>query len=167
MLILSRRPSALSTLSPEDEIAAAFWKAEAGEELSPAEKSRLISLISQVPDTAASAYGLAVAYLLLYGADALNAPPMVYIQRLQQMRSMPVILAYLGRLAHHTGQKEKAQAYLREAIQADPACGTAYLFLAEVEADSACVWLNRGSQAAYTRAERTFRERFRERLGCP
>lgn len=166
ILFLSRRPTALSTLLPEEEIAAAFWKAEAGEALSPAERHRIASLVSQIPDTAPAAYGLAVTYLLLYGTDALNAAPMIYIQRLQQMRNIPTVLAYLGRLAYHTGQVEKAQTYLREALQADPTCGTAYLFLARIESDSTCVWLARGGQATYTRAEQTFLVRLRERSGC-
>lgn len=166
VLSFGRRPTALIVRSPDEEIAAAFWRAEAGEPLSPNEKKRLASLISQIPDTAAAQYGLAVAYLLLYGTDALSAPPMVYIQRLQQLRSVPVVMAYLGRLAHHTGQKEKAYTYLREAIQADPTCGTAYLFLAQIEPDSACIWISRGAQATYTPAERSFREKLRAQRGC-
>lgn len=166
LLFLGRRHSALSSLSLQDEIAAAFWRAEAGESISASEKEKILSLISQVPDTATAAYALAASYLLLYGADALSAPPMVYVQRLQQFRSNPVVLAYLGRLAFHTGQRDKAIAYLREAIQKDPTCGPAYLFLSRIESDSACVWLQRGAQAAYTPAERTYRDRIRERLGC-
>lgn len=166
ILALSRRPTALITRSPAEELAAAFWRAEAGEPLSSNEKKHLATLISAIPDTAAAQYGLAVAYLLLYGTDELSAPPMVYIQRLQQFRSVPAVMAYLGRLAHHTGQKEKAHAYLRQAIQTDPTCGTAYLFLAQIEPDSACVWLRQGAQATYTPAELTFREKLKAQRGC-
>lgn len=166
ILAFSRRPTALITRSAAEELAAAFWRAEAGEPLSPEEKKRLATLISAIPDTAAAQYGLAVAYLLLYGTEELSAPPMVYIQRLQQLRSVPVVMAYLGRLAHHTGQKEKAHAYLHQAIQIDPTCGTAYLFLAEIASDSACFWLHQGARATYTPAELTFREKLKVQRRC-
>ncbi|MCX8111976.1 MAG: tetratricopeptide repeat protein [Bacteroidia bacterium] len=166
LFFLGQRRSVLSKPSAQEEISLAFWQAEAGTPPTPEKKKYLASLLNQIPDSSASSYALAVTYLLIYGAEELSAPPMVYIQRLQQLRSVPSVLAYLGRLAYHTGQIEKAQKYLREAIESDPTCGTAYLFLSRIESDSACAWLTRGAQATYTPAERLFRDQLKARLSC-
>ncbi|MCS6895650.1 MAG: hypothetical protein NZZ60_05830 [Bacteroidia bacterium] len=166
LLLLGKRRSALSTLSPQEVIADAFWRLEAGKSLSAEEIKNAASFVAQVPDTIPEAYALAVAFLLIYGTDALSAPPMVYIQRLQQLKSDPVVLSYLGRLAYHTNQAEKAESYLREAIRMDSTCGVAYLFLSRIRTDSACVWLKRANRAIYKPAEQVFLRELMERLGC-
>lgn len=156
----------LTTLSPEEQLNQAFWRSEGGESLSEAEKQRLLQVISQVPDTVPRLYAQAVAYLLLYGGS-LQAPPMVYVQRLQQMREDPWVLAYLGRLSAHTGQQEKAYQYLRQAIQGDSACGPAYLFLAQLSPDSACVWLSLAQKASLEAAALRFARQLKDRWRCP
>ncbi|MEN3041198.1 MAG: hypothetical protein ABDH66_06655 [Bacteroidia bacterium] len=166
ILLLGQRRAALSTQSPEEVISAAFWRLEAGQSLSPEEQKRVASLTAQVPDTAPEVYALAVSYLLIYGTDALAGPPMVYIQRLQQLRSNPVALAFLGRLAFHTNQRDKAESYLREAVRMDSTCGIAYLFLARIQPDSACIWLRHAGNASLRPVEEAFRKGLMERLGC-
>ncbi|MCX7606172.1 MAG: tetratricopeptide repeat protein [Bacteroidia bacterium] len=162
-----KRHSSLSPVSSvEERVVEAFWLSEAGDTLSPAERARIASLVAQVSDSSPSAYAAAVSFLLLYAGDHLSGPPMVYIQRLQQMREDPWVLAYLGRLAWHTGQKEKAYRYLREAIQQDASCGPAYLFLAEMEEDSACVWLSRAAVATFPIGAQRLRERLISRFRC-
>ncbi|MCS7297441.1 MAG: hypothetical protein RMK19_01875 [Bacteroidia bacterium] len=162
-----QRVTLSSPLSPEDEIESAFWRLEVGDSLSPAEQRHLSALLSQIPDTAYRPYSFAVGWLLIYGTEHLSGPPMLYVQRLQQLREVPIVRAFLGRLAAHTGQTEKARLYLREAIQMDSTCGTPYLFLAQLEGDSACEWLARSERAILTPIEKAYREKLRARLRCP
>lgn len=126
-----------------------------------------LSEATQVSDSQPRLYAQAVALLLLYG-DTLTriTAPMVYIQRLLQMREDPTIEAYLGRLNLHIGRPERAYAYLRGALARDPRCGTAYLFLARMLPDSACFWLNQGASAIYSPAEAEARQTFISSLRC-
>lgn len=162
-----RRTALRPSLAPAQEIEAAFWRAEAGEVLSPQEKNRLQRLLSQVSEDDPAAYASVVAYLLIYGGEALQGAPMVYIQRLQQLKSSPTVLAYLGRLAFHTGQVEKARSYYAQALAADSACGTAYLFLAHSFPDSMCFWLRQGASARYSPAEALYLQKLKGLRACP
>lgn len=107
-----------------------------------------------------------MAYRLIYGASALEGPPMLYIQRLQQFREDSWALAYLARLAAHTGQTDKALLYLHEALAKDSTCGPAYLFLAQLQADSACYWLARAATAALPPGAAAYREKLIARHRC-
>ncbi|GIV23101.1 MAG: hypothetical protein N3A68_02970 [Bacteroidia bacterium] len=150
----------------EERLSEAFWKAEAGLTPSPTERAQVERILNQITDSLPRLYALAVTYTLLY-ADNLSAPPMLYVQRLQQLRADPWVVAYLGRLAWHTGQKEKARAYLHEAIQRDSACGPAYLFLTQVVPESACVWLQAASTAALPPGAVIYQKHLREQYRCP
>lgn len=150
----------------EERLSEAFWKAEAGLIPSPVERAQVERLLGRLSDSLPRLYALAVTYTLLY-ADTLSGPPMLYVQRLQQLREDPWVVAYLGRLAWHTGQKEKARAYLYEAIQRDKACGPAYLFLAQVVPESACVWLQAATQATLPPGADLYQKHLTERYRCP
>lgn len=161
------RRTALTRSSPAEpaiQLAEAFWRLEAGEDIPPSERTRLAAL--PVPDTAPRAYALAVMYRLLYATESLEGPPMLYIQRLQQLREDAWVLAYLARLAAHTGQTEKALSYLFEAIEKDSTCGPAYLFLAQLQTDSACYWLQRAATGALPPGAATYREKLKAQLRC-
>ncbi len=127
----------LRQVSPAD-VVALFWQAERGEKPDPQQLQQAIAAIS---DTDAVRYPVAVALLLLHGTD--NTPPMVYIQRLRQIQT-PCAKAYLGRLAWHTGQTDRAWTYWAEAVD----CPETPLFMAQAYlqrglADSACLALRK------------------------
>lgn len=159
--------TALTRSSPADfeaQLMEAFWRLEAGEALSPSERARLAAL--PVPDTAPRAYALAVLYRLLYAPESLEGPPMLYIQRLQQLKEDPWVLAYLARLAGHTGQTEKALLYLHQALEKDSTCWPAYLFLAQLQTDSACYWLQRAATALLPPSASPYPEKLKAQLRC-
>lgn len=161
-----RRTALIQSGSPDPaaQLSEAFWRLEAGEELPPPEKARLAAL--SVPDTERRAYALAVMYRLLYATESLEGPPMLYIQHLQQLKEDAWVLAYLARLAKHTGQNEKALLYLQEALEKDSTCGPAYLFLAQLQADSACYWLQRAATAVLPPGAASYREKLMAPLRC-
>lgn len=81
-------------------------------------------------------------------------------------REDPWAMAYLARLAAHTGQTEKALLYLRQALEKDPTCGPAYLFLAQLQADSACYWIERAATATLPPGAATYREKLKAQHRC-
>ncbi len=149
---------------PIAELSEAFWRLEAGQDLPASEKARLAAL--PVSDTAQRAYALVVMYRLLYAPETVEGPPMLYIQRLQQLREDAWAVAYLARLAAHTGQTEKALLYLRQALEKDSTCGPAYLFLAQLQADSACYWIERAATATLPPGAATYREKLKAQHRC-
>lgn len=143
-------------------IADLFWRAESGETISPEEVDRLLQ---QVSDTDPTNYPPAVALLLIYGRLPEGAPPMVYIQRLRQIET-PCARAYLGRLAWHTQQKDKAWSYWREAAD----CPETSLFLAQAylkegHPDSACLILKR--PLALSGAAQQYQQQLLRTARCP
>ncbi|MCS7189167.1 MAG: hypothetical protein RMJ66_04385 [Bacteroidia bacterium] len=150
----------------EIRLSEAFWQSEAGNYLSSAEKSALIQWVARIPDTLTRTYALGVTYMLLYATEALQVPPMIYVQRLQQMREDPWVKAYLGRLSWHTGQADKALQYLNEAITEDSTCGPAYLFLAGIQKDSACYWLKLSDKATLPPGAKAYRQNLISRFRC-
>lgn len=155
------RPPAL-----ENQLDAAFWRAEAGEPLTTQEKTTLLSRLAGLSDSVPRLYAQAVAFQLLYGEE-LSASPMVYVQRLRQLSEDPWVRAYLGRLSWHTGQPDKARQYLGEAVAQDSACVPAYLFLAQVASDSACYWLQQAARYPLSEGQKTYLRQFRNRQRCP
>jgi len=155
-------PRGLLRKADSPAVADLFWRAESGEPLSPEE---IDQLLRQVSDTDAVNYPPAVALLLIYGRLPEGAPPMVYIQRLRQMET-PCARAYLGRLAWHTNQKDKAWSYWREAAD----CPETSLFLAQAylqegQLDSACLILKR--PPALSGAPQRYRQQLLRAARCP
>jgi len=143
-------------------IAELFWRAESGETIPPDEIEKRLR---QVSDTDAANYPPAVALLLIYGRLPESAPPMVYIQRLRQIET-PCARAYLGRLAWHTHQTEKARSYWREAAD----CPETSLFLAQAylqegHADSACLLLKRS--LALSGSAQRYQQQLLRNARCP
>lgn len=168
LLFLAPRRTHLAASSPTASlIEEAFWKLEIGEAVAPETLRQALAEATQVPDSQPRRYAQAVALLLLYGDTAIRiTAPMVYIQRLLQMREDPVVEAYLGRLNWHIGRPDRAYSYLRGALAREPRCGTAYLFLARLAPDSACFWLKEGASATYSPAEATARQTLISALRC-
>ena len=138
-----------------------FWRAESGESIPPQEIQKLIQ---QISDTDATNYPPAVALLLIHGSLPEGTPPMLYIQRLRQIET-PCARAYLGRLAWHTGQTDKAWTYWKEAT----ACPEVGLFLAWAylqigRPDSACFVLQ--SSPPLPPAAQLYREKLQARAHC-
>jgi hypothetical protein len=139
-----------------------FWRAESGESLSAEEVQKLLQ---QVSDTDAINYPPLVALLLIYGRLPEGVPPMVYIQRLRQIET-PCAKAYLGRLAWHTGQIDKAWTYWKEAKDCpESSLFLAWAYLQQGQSDSACILLNKS--LAIPSAARSYWERLRAQAKCP
>lgn len=143
-------------------VAELFWRAESGEAISPDE---IDQLLRQVSDTDATNYPPAVALLLIYGKLPEEAPPMVYIQRLRQIET-PCAKAYLGRLAWHTQQADKAWSYWKEAAD----CPETNLFLARAylkkgHPDSACLVLRQ--PLALSSAAQQYQKQLLRIAQCP
>ncbi|MCS7162888.1 MAG: hypothetical protein NZ958_06165 [Bacteroidia bacterium] len=168
LLFLGQRRTLRRSAAGLEALAQAFWRLELGETLGASVRQAAFQYARTVQETDTPAYALGVAYTLLYAADQLEGgSPMVYIQRLRQMTAHPVARAYLARLSWHIGQPTKARQYLAEVLQQDSACGLAYLLLARLEPDSACVWLRRGATAKYYGAESHAYQILKARLRCP
>lgn len=158
-----RRQALTKAESPGARLERLFWQAEAAGALPSSDRATLATLLPAIAPQAPE-YPLAVALLLLYG-EAGKAPPMVYVQQLRQL-SDPCAKAVLGRLAWHTGQKEKAFDYWRQATP----CPYTYLFMASAYwqlglADSACALLQ--AKALPDKAYASFHEALRQKAVCP
>jgi hypothetical protein len=139
-----------------------FWRAERGESFSPEEIQKLLQ---QVSDTDAINYPPLVALLLIYGKLPEAVPPMVYIHRLRQIET-PCAKAYLGRLAWHTGEIDKAWTYWKEAKDCpESSLFLAWAYLQQGQSDSACALLNKS--LAIPSAARSYWERLRAQAKCP
>lgn len=154
-----RRQALTRPEPPSDRVQRLFWQAEASGSLSSSDRATLGTLLPTI-DPQSPEYPLAVALLLLYGETG-EAPPMVYVQRLRQLED-PCAKAVLGRLAWHTGQKEKAFDYWRQA----EGCSYTYLFLASAylqlgSSDSACAVLrgNVPSDKVYSAFHRALQQK--------
>ncbi len=155
-------PRGLLRKAESPRVADVFWRAESGESISPEE---IDQILRQVSDADATNYPPAVALLLIYGQLPEGAPPMVYIQRLRQIET-PCARAYLGRLAWHTQQTDKAWSYWREATD----CPETSLFLAQAylkegHPDSACLILKR--PLALSGAAQRYQEQLLRTARCP
>ncbi|RMF46716.1 MAG: hypothetical protein D6750_10055, partial [Bacteroidetes bacterium] len=73
-----RRTAITRAPSLEEQLDAAFWKAEAGEPLQTQEKTALTSRLSELTDSVPRLYAQGVVFQLLYG-EGLSVPPMVYV----------------------------------------------------------------------------------------
>lgn len=162
----ARRSALTRPPTLESQLDAAFWRTEAGEPLTAEEKQNLLSQLAGLSDSVPRLYAQGVVFQLLYG-EGISAPPMVYVQRLRQLAEDPWVRAYLGRLAWHTGQLDKAQAYLREALSQDSSCVPAYLFLAQVVPDSACYWLDQAARYPLSTGQQAYLRQLKSRQRCP
>ncbi len=155
-------PRGLLRKADSPAVAELFWRAESGEAIPPEEIDRLLQ---QISDTDVANYPAAVALLLIYGQLPEGAPPMVYIQRLRQIETS-CAKAYLGRLAWHTNQTDKARSYWQEAAD----CPETSLFLAQAylkegHPDSACLILKR--PLALSGAAQQYQQRLLRTARCP
>ncbi len=155
-------PRGLMRQAPPLTAAELFWRAESGETISADE---IRKLVQQVADTDATHYPPAVALLLMYGELPDGAPPMAYIQRLRQIET-PCARAYLGRLAWHTGQTDKAWTYWQEAAD----CPETGLFLARAylqkgQPDSACTSLKKSLPSS--EIARKYQKYLLQKAKCP
>ena len=158
LLILPRAHLRKGTMPSAAEL---FWRAESGESISP---QQIENLIQQLSDTDATNYPPAIALLLIYGRLPEGAPPMLYIQRLRQMEA-PCAKAYLGRLSWHSGQRDKAWTYWKEAAACpETSLFLAWAYLAIGRPDSACFILQ--PSPPLPPAAQLYREKLRARAQC-